>query len=140
MQSLGMGKVLQMRERAAMPERLLNFITRHMADVGDPTSIRFYCCDRLPFLIGTRYSGFTLYSSIYLRRSFFPIDLNDFGTLDLLFHELTHVAQFRRQPLVFPLKYLLHWPRYGYWNLPAEIEARERAAALTQMFLNVNDP
>ncbi len=107
-----------------------------MPDVGDPARVALYCCDRLPFFIGTRYSGFTLYGRIYLRRSYFPLDLTEFGTLDLLFHELTHVAQFRKRPLLFPLSYLLHLARYGYWDIPAEIEARERGHVLAQQYLN----
>ena len=27
-----------------------------MPDVGDPARVALYCCDRLPFFIGTRYS------------------------------------------------------------------------------------
>jgi len=118
-----------------LPDPLQHFIRTAMPDVGDPVRVRLYCCDRLPFFIGKRYSGFTFYRRIYLRRSYFPLDLTEYGTLDLLFHELTHVAQFRRRPLLFPLTYLLQMPRYGYWNLPAEIEARERGQALAQQFL-----
>ena len=119
-----------------LPDALQTFMRSAMPEAGDPARVRLYRRDRLPFFIGTRYSGFTLCSRIYLRRSFFPLDLSDFGTLDLLFHELTHVAQFRRRPVLFPLTYLLQMPRYGYWNLPAEIEARERGQALAQQFLS----
>ena len=118
-----------------LPDELQHFMRTAMPEAGDPARVRLYCCDRLPFFIGTRYSGFTLYSRIYLRRNFFPLDLKDFGTLDLLFHELTHVAQFRKRPMLFPLTYLLTMPKYGYWNLPAEVEARERGSALAQAFL-----
>ena len=123
-----------------MPEVLLDFIAREMPDVGDPRHVRLFCCDRLPFFIGERYTGVTLYARVYMRSSFFPLDLSDRNTLDLLFHELTHVAQFRRAPVIFPLTYLLQWPRYGYRKLPAEIEARERAAILAEKFLRLNDP
>jgi hypothetical protein len=42
----------------------------------------------------------------------------------LLRHELAHVAQWRRQPFSFPLRYLLNHLRYGYTNNPFEVEAR----------------
>lgn len=43
----------------------------------------------------------------------------------LLAHELAHVQQWQKQPLLFPLEYLMQHIRCGYWNNPFEIEARE---------------
>lgn len=42
----------------------------------------------------------------------------------LLRHELAHVRQWRRQPLTFPVRYLLGHLRYGYRENPYEVEAR----------------
>jgi hypothetical protein len=119
----------------ALPESVSNFVAASVPELLRPERVRLYSCERLPFLIGQRYSGFTLYSRIYLRRSFFPLNLNDFATVELLFHELIHVVQYCRRPLLFPLQYLWQMPRYGYWNLPAEIEARERGRALAERFM-----
>ena len=46
----------------------------------------------------------------------------------LLVHELTHVRQWRDDPL-FPLRYTLATIRHGYINNPYEVEARQAAAA-----------
>jgi len=42
----------------------------------------------------------------------------------------SRVGQFRRGPISFPLTYLVHLVRFGYWNIPAEKEARDRADEL----------
>lgn len=41
----------------------------------------------------------------------------------VLVHELTHVQQWWREPLLMPLKYIYYWLRYGYWDNPYEVEA-----------------
>jgi hypothetical protein len=46
----------------------------------------------------------------------------------LLAHELTHVRQWKEDPL-FPLRYTLGSLRYGYRNNPYEREAREVAVS-----------
>lgn len=51
-------------------------------------------------------------------------------TLQLLEHELTHVRQWRADPL-FPLRYTLATLRNGYYDNPYEIEARQAAASCT---------
>ena len=122
-----------MRKRAPLPDKLTAWIGRTMPEVGDIAGVRFYCCDTLPF-VGTRYSGFTLFRSIYLRESFFPIDPTDYGTVELIFHELVHVAQFRRNPALFPLSYLFRLVTHGYWDHPAECEARDRARVLAEQY------
>ena len=43
----------------------------------------------------------------------------------LLRHELEHVRQWRRQPLTFPIRYLLCHIRYGYYDNPYERAARD---------------
>jgi hypothetical protein len=72
-------------------------------------------------------SGLTLANRVYLRAEHCPIDASDRNTVKLIFHELAHVLQFRRNPLRFPFRYLLHHFRYGYVNNPAEAEARDFA-------------
>lgn len=47
-------------------------------------------------------------------------------TPQLLEHELTHVRQWRADPL-FPLRYTVATLRYGYHDNPYEVEAREAA-------------
>lgn len=42
----------------------------------------------------------------------------------LLRHELAHVAQWRRRPLTFPLRYTWQHLRHGYSGNPYEREAR----------------
>ena len=48
-------------------------------------------------------------------------------TAELLEHELTHVRQWRADPL-FPVRYALDTLRHGYRDNPYEREAREAAA------------
>lgn len=45
-------------------------------------------------------------------------------TPQLVRHELVHVAQWRRYPLTFPLRYVVNHFRYGYHDNPYEVEAR----------------
>lgn len=47
----------------------------------------------------------------------------------LLRHELTHVAQWSRNPFLFPIRYTLAHLRHGYAANPFEVEAREAEAA-----------
>lgn len=42
----------------------------------------------------------------------------------LLKHELAHVRQWRRRPLLFPILYVTQHLRHGYRNNPYEVEAR----------------
>jgi hypothetical protein len=56
------------------------------------------------------------------------------ATLELVLHELVHVAQYRANPLTFPLRYLLNHLRYGYDQNPAEVEARDTASRLSAAF------
>jgi hypothetical protein len=45
-------------------------------------------------------------------------------TPQLVRHELAHVAQWRRYPVTFPLRYVVNHFRYGYHDNPYEVEAR----------------
>ena len=79
-------------------------------------------------------SGLALVNRVYLRSEHCPIDPVDRNTVELVFHELVHVLQFRRNPLRFPFRYLLHHFQYGYANNPAEVEARQFAAQLVDEY------
>jgi hypothetical protein len=43
----------------------------------------------------------------------------------LLRHELAHVEQWRRHPLIFPIDYVWKHIRYGYTDNPYEKQARD---------------
>jgi hypothetical protein len=58
----------------------------------------------------------------------------DRAGIELVLHELVHVMQFRRNPITFPLRYLINHVRYGYDRNPAEVEARETAARLSAVY------
>jgi hypothetical protein len=83
-------------------------------------------------------SGLTLANRVYLRAEHCPIDPFNRATVELVFHELMHVSQFRRHPFLFPVWYLIQHLRYGYANNPAEVEAREMAAHLAQRYFEGN--
>jgi hypothetical protein len=108
------------------------WIATHMPDVGPVAKVRIKTCRRVPFswIPGNRdITGLTLWNRIYLKEGA--------ASLELLFHELTHVEQFRRSPLLFPLRYIIQHFRYGYDDNPAEVEARERSAALANLYRSV---
>jgi len=45
----------------------------------------------------------------------------------LIRHEMAHIDQIQRDgKIVFALKYMFWTMKYGYWNNPYEIEAREK--------------
>jgi hypothetical protein len=124
---------------ATLPDCLADWIDRKMPEVGGVRGIRIIFCDSLPFewLPGDRskIDGITLWGEIYLRISFHPIDPRDPIKVELLLHELVHVQQFRRNPLIFPINYLLEHVKSGYWNNPLEVEARSLAEKLIQEYL-----
>lgn len=66
-------------------------------------------------------------AAVTLRRT---IILNPAARLtpQLLEHELTHVRQWKSDPL-FPVRYTLASLRHGYYENPYEVEAREAARA-----------
>jgi hypothetical protein len=126
-----------MLTRIDLPDALAEWIRIHIPGAGDPTKIRFRSCRRIPFwwIPGNRnMSGLTLANRVYLRAEYCPIDPANRCTVELVFHELAHVLQFRRNPVLFPFRYLLHHVRYGYANNPAEVEARQFAARLADQY------
>jgi hypothetical protein len=120
-----------------LPDPLLKWIRIHVPILGEPGEVQFRSCKRIPlwWIPGNRnMSGLTLGNRVYLRTEYCPIDPSNRGTVELIFHELAHILQFRRDPMLFPLKYLLHHARYGYAGNPAEIEARQFAARLVSQY------
>ncbi len=113
---------------------LVEWIERSMPELGGMAGVRVRCRDRLPFqwLPGfmPTVQGITLWNTIYLKRACCNIDPANRSSVELLLHELVHVGQFRRGPLTFPLRYLIALARFGYWSIPAEQEARDRAEEL----------
>jgi hypothetical protein len=120
-----------------LPDALVQWIRIRFPAIGDPNKIRFRSCPRIPFwwIPGNRnMSGLTLGNRVYVRAEHCPVDPTNRGTVELVFHELVHVLQFRRNPLRFPFRYLLHHLMYGYAGNPAEIEARQTAARLVDEY------
>jgi hypothetical protein len=121
-------------EEAKLPDCLADWIDRKMPEVGGVGRVKIYYCDSLPFewLPGDRaeIEGITLWGQIFLRDTFSPIDPRKLKLVKLLLHEMVHVQQFRKNPLQFPINYLFNHLWCGYWDNPAEIEARESADRL----------
>jgi hypothetical protein len=112
-------------------------LRKHYPALGSLENISLKICPRIPFwwIPGNRnVQGLTLWNTIYITSSQCPVDLLDRRIVSLIFHELIHVEQFQRHPLLFPLVYVWGHLRYGYWNNPAEVEARERSAGLIRMW------
>ncbi len=115
----------------AIPVDLAHWITAHMNDAPEIRRVRIFRGGTIPFdwLPGNRkkYIGITLWNQIWLRE---PFELDAEERYELLFHELVHVRQFAKNPIAFPIRYLVWLVLKGYWNHPAEIEARAVAAQL----------
>jgi hypothetical protein len=125
------------RTRIELPAPLADWIDSKIGLRGGVRSVRILSCDRLPFdwLPGDRskFSGIVLFGTVYLRK-LIVIDPADHSVIHLLLHELIHILQFQRSRF-FPLRYLLHLRLYGYWDNPAEVEAREVSEKLMQRYL-----
>lgn len=118
-----------------LPTELASWIEASMTDAPQLGRVRIFCGPRIPFdwLPGdrSRYAGITLWNRIWLRD---PFELKGEDAHELLFHELVHVRQFRRNPVWFSLAYLFYLCVKGYREHPAEIEARTVAAELRLKF------
>ncbi len=118
-----------------LPSELAAWIKANMKDAPDLRRVRIVCGPTIPFdwLPGNRaqYVGITLWDRIWLRE---PFELMGQAAYELLFHELVHARQFQRHPIRFPISYLLNLRVKGYWDHPAEIEARTIAAKLQGMY------
>lgn len=127
-----------------LPECFKNWVTQKMPELNGFKNIHFYIGEILPFdwLPGDRLSiaGLTLWSGIYLRKhEFLKAEMSDKNFVRLILHELVHVGQFLKNPVKFPIEYLWHYQKFGYRNMPAEIEAREVSERLLKEFLR-EDP
>jgi hypothetical protein len=117
----------KMLARIELPTALSKWIRIQIPMMGDPSHVHFRSCRRIPFwrIPGNgNMCGLTLANRVYLRAEHCPIDTANRGTVELVFHELVHVMQFRKNPLLFPFRYLLQHLRYGYAHNPAEVEVR----------------
>jgi hypothetical protein len=135
-------QVSSMYSRIDLPDALAAWIRVHVPTLGDHRKVRFYACRHIPFwwIPGNRHtSGLTLGNRVFLRREYCPIEPANRLAVGLVFHELAHVLQFRRHPVLFPFRYLLHHVRYGYLNNPAEVEARQFAAAQVDQYFRDRD-
>lgn len=73
---------------------------------------------KVPILFG-KYKGITLYPFIFV------LDKKD---KKLIRHELIHIKQQLNGWIIgFYIKYIYYHFKYGYWNNPYEIEAREKS-------------
>ena len=123
----------------SLPKDLIVWIEAKMPELQGFSGVRIRICERLPFEWVPGFmptiKGITLWNTVYLKPSCHPLSLDDPDKMSLVFHELVHVCQFRRGWLSFPLRYLFDLVRVGYWNVPAEIEARSREKELVKLFL-----
>jgi hypothetical protein len=124
------------RTRIELPAALADWIDAKIGLRGGVRSVRILSCDRLPFdwLPGDRskFSGIVLFGTVYLRKRI-VIDPADHSVIHLLLHELIHIRQFQTRSF-FALRYVARLARHGYWNHPAEIEARDESEKLMQRY------
>ena len=117
---------------------LVEWIEKNMPEIGGMKGVQIQCRDSLPFQWVPGFmptvTGITLWNTIYLKKRVCAIRPEDLDRVELLLHELVHVGQFRRGWLSFPVRYLFDLLRVGYWNIPAEKEARDRAAELLALY------
>jgi hypothetical protein len=128
-----------MSTRVFLPQDVADWISRQMQlkDLGDLTTVQLRLCRRIPFgwLVRTRtFAGLTLWNRVYVIERFWQTQPLSAATVELVLHELVHVVQYRRNPIIFPLRYLVNHIRYGYEKNPAEVEARTIAASLASDF------
>ena len=120
-----------MSTRVFLPENIVARISQRFPH-EDLSKVHFRRCRRIPFawlVPGRNFAGLTLWNRVYLIESCFAEPFNQ-TFAELVLHELVHVAQYRKNPFTFPLRYLVNHLRYGYDLNPAEVEAREIATRL----------
>lgn len=127
------------RQRLVLDASLARWIDAHVPEAGGIATINIYSCAKLPFewLPGNRSTieGLTLWNNVYLRNTLCPV-LPRSASVETLLHELIHVIQFRKDPVIFPIKYLIDYYRFGYWHNPAEVEARDLSNMLVLRYIN----
>ena len=119
-----------------LPEKLARRIAEYFPQL-DLDTIQFRLCRRIPFSWlagGKRFAGLTLWNRVYLLEDHWPPEPLTRVNVELIVHELAHVLQYRRNPLLFPLRYVIDHFRYGYESNPAEVEARETARSVAESF------
>src|SRR5688572_30700103 len=120
----------------SLPQNVAVWIRSHLP-LPDPGAVRFHLCKRIPFWWlqpHRRFIGLPLWHRVYLVETAWRGERMDRAGIELVLHELVHVIQFRRNPITFPLRYLINHVRYGYDRNPAEVEARETAARLSAVY------
>jgi hypothetical protein len=125
-----------MATRVFLPEDIANWISARLPLV-DLSKVQFRLGPRIPFWWLTphrTFNGLILWNRVYVVESCWRGDPVTRETLELVFHELAHVVQYRKNPVTFPLRYLINHMRYGYDRNPAEVEARETASRLLAAF------
>lgn len=128
-----------MSTRVFLPQDIADWISRQVPfkDLGDLTAIHFRLLRRIPFgwLVRARiFAGLTLWNRVYVIERCWQTHPLSAVTIELVLHELVHVVQYRRNPFLFPLRYLVNHFRFGYEKNPAEVEARTIAATLANDF------
>jgi hypothetical protein len=119
-----------------LPENLARRISERLP-LADIDRIQFRVCRRIPFswLVGNRtLAGITFWNRIYVMEGNWRVEPANRSSVELIVHELVHVLQYRRSPLLFPLRYVIDHFRYGYDNNPAEVEARSVASRVADSF------
>ena len=123
-----------MSTRVYLPENIVAWISQRFPH-EDLSKVHFRLCRRIPFawlVPGRNFAGLTLWNRIYLIESCWFAEPFNQSFAELVLHELVHVAQYRKNPFTFPLRYLVNHFRYGYDLNPAEVEAREIATRLVR--------
>jgi hypothetical protein len=125
-----------MTRKVLLPEDLARWIAEQLP-LGDLNRIQFRLGPRIPFwwiVPGGQFSGLTLWNRVYVIESCWFLEPLRRNTLELILHELVHVIQYRRNPIVFPFRYVIDHFRHGYELNPAEVEARSIASRLADSF------
>ena len=125
-----------MTTQVFLPAHLADWIERHMP-LSNLDKVRFRLRRRIPFwwLMPNRsFSGLTLWNRVYVVQDYWRCEPVTRPALELVLHELVHVAQYRKNPFTFPVRYLINHFRFGYDRNPAEVEARDVASRLAASF------
>jgi len=127
------------KERITLPSHLTDWIDRRLPDVGGISNVKLFRCYKIPFewlaRSNEKPSAVTICNRIYFQASLGSFDDPPPEMLAVLFHELTHVIQFKRHPVLHLPLYAWYLLRKGYWDSPMEIEAREAEAKLVDEYL-----
>lgn len=119
--------------RLELPEPLLAWLDAALPE-ANARRVKLLFAPRLPFdwlpSDRQRFTAMTLWRTVHVRDRGRPFDLTDAPNVELVLHELAHVAQYARLgDVVFPMVYLARMV-HGYDAHPLEREAREVAATL----------